>query len=57
MLEASDHERNLISSEIHDGLAQQLACAVMQFEAFKAFNDTNPEQAAKALDLGRAVGS
>ena len=32
LLETSDHERNLISCEIHDDLAQQLAGAVMQFE-------------------------
>jgi PAS domain S-box-containing protein len=52
LLESSDHERHLISCEIHDGLAQQLAAALMQFEAYKSVRDTNPEQAAKALDLG-----
>jgi two-component system sensor histidine kinase DegS len=52
LLESSDHERQLISCEIHDGLAQHLAGAVMQFAAFKVLKDTNSEQAAKALDLG-----
>ena len=33
MLQASDHERQIISYEIHDGLAQYLAAAVMQFQA------------------------
>ena len=52
LLEASDHQRHLISCEIHDGLAQYLAGAIMQFEAFKSLQDANPRQAAKALDLG-----
>ena len=33
MLQASDHERQIISYEIHDGLAQYLAAAGMQFQA------------------------
>lgn len=33
MVRASDHERQLIAYEIHDGLAQQLAGAIMQFES------------------------
>ena len=33
MLHASDHERQLIAYEIHDGLAQQLAAALMHFES------------------------
>ena len=52
MLDASDHERHLISCEIHDGLAQQLASAIMQFEVYKALTNTNPERAAEALECG-----
>jgi len=52
LLEASDHERHLIGYEIHDGLAQQLAGAMMQFEAFDISKDKNPEQAAKAHAIG-----
>jgi two-component system sensor histidine kinase DegS len=52
LLEASDHERQLISYEIHDGLAQHLAGAIMQFEAYKYLKEKNLEQAATALDLG-----
>jgi two-component system sensor histidine kinase DegS len=52
LLEASDHERHLIGYEIHDGLAQQLAGAMMQFEAFGISKEKNPEQAAKAHALG-----
>ncbi len=32
LLQSSDHERQLIAYEIHDGLAQQLAGAIMQFQ-------------------------
>jgi PAS domain S-box-containing protein len=52
LLEASDHDRQLISCELHDGLAQQLAGAIMQFEAYHYLKEKSPEQAAKALDLG-----
>ena len=34
MLRASDHERQLIAYEIHDGLAQELAGAIMQFQVY-----------------------
>ena len=34
LLQASDHERQIIAYEIHDELAQQLAGAIMQFETF-----------------------
>ena len=32
LLQASDHERQLIAYEIHDGLAQQLAAAIMNLQ-------------------------
>jgi PAS domain S-box-containing protein len=51
MLESSDHERHLIGFEIHDGLAQQLAAALIQFEAFECLKEESPEQAAKAHAL------
>ena len=34
LLRASDHERQLIAYEIHDGLAQQLAAAIMQLQTY-----------------------
>ncbi len=34
MLQASDHERRLIAYDIHDGLAQELAGAIMQFQVY-----------------------
>ena len=52
LLESSDRERHLISSEIHDGLAQQLAGALMQFEAFPSLQTTDPQRAAEAWALG-----
>jgi PAS domain S-box-containing protein len=52
LLQSSDHERQLISYEIHDGLAQQLAAAVMQFQAVDHLKDKDPKEAAKAYDAG-----
>jgi PAS domain S-box-containing protein len=49
MLRASDHERQLIAYEIHDGLAQELAAAIMQFDAFNYLKETKPKQAADAF--------
>ena len=48
MLRSSDNERQLIAYEIHDGLAQQLAGAIMQFDAFDHLKDVKPKQAADA---------
>ncbi len=50
MLQASDHERQIISYEIHDGLAQYLAAAGMQFQVFDGLRESNPEEAKKAYD-------
>ena len=52
LLQSSDHERQLIAYEIHDGLAQQLAGAIMQIQAFAHLKDKNPKEAAKAYDAG-----
>lgn len=50
MLQASDHERQTISYEIHDGLAQYLAAAGMQFQTFERLRPSNPEEAQKAYN-------
>ncbi len=34
MLQASDHDREMLTFEIHDGVAQRLLGALMQFEAY-----------------------
>lgn len=52
MLRSSDHERQLIAYDIHDGLAQQLAAAAMQFEACEHLKDSSPENAKTAYDAG-----
>ncbi len=55
LLRASDHERQLIAYEIHDGLAQQLAAAIMQLQAYARMKDEQPENAAKAFEAGMAL--
>jgi len=48
MLQASDHERQTISYEIHDGLAQYLAGAGMQFQVHDSLKENSPQEAQKA---------
>ena len=55
LLQSSDHERQAIAYEIHDGLAQQLAGAIMQFQTYSHQKETNPEEAAKAYDAGMTI--
>lgn len=50
MLQASDHERQTISYEIHDGLAQYLAAAIMQFQSHEALRENSPDVAKKAYE-------
>jgi signal transduction histidine kinase len=57
MLQASDHERQTISYEIHDGLAQYLAAATMQFQVFEQLRDSDPEDAKKAFDAATQLVS
>ncbi len=52
MLEASDNERQLIAYEIHDGLAQQLTAAMMQFQAYEHMKTTHSDQALAAFATG-----
>ena len=54
MLQASDHERQIISYEIHDGLAQYLAAAGMQFQAYDSLKENSPVEAKNAYEI--AVG-
>ncbi|NLF72714.1 MAG: PAS domain S-box protein [Candidatus Anammoximicrobium sp.] len=55
MLRSSDHERQLISYEIHDGLAQELAGALLQLQSFEYQRDRNPERAQEAFEAGLAA--
>jgi PAS domain S-box-containing protein len=52
MLRASDHERQLIAYDIHDGLAQQLAAAVMQLQAYEQLKRSSPKNAKTAYNAG-----
>jgi PAS domain S-box-containing protein len=52
LLRSSDHERQLISYEIHDGLAQYLAAALMQFQTHLSSKDAEPDFAAKTFADG-----
>jgi PAS domain S-box-containing protein len=55
LLQASDHERQIIAYEIHDGLAQQLAGAIMQFQTFEHLKDKKPRSAAKAYEAAMTM--
>jgi PAS domain S-box-containing protein len=55
LLQSSDHERQIIAYEIHDGLAQQLAGAIMQFQTFEHLGDTKSKQAARVYDAGMTM--
>jgi PAS domain S-box-containing protein len=55
LLQSSDHERQLIAYEIHDGLAQHLAGAIMQFQTFQYLKETKPKEAVKAFDAGMTI--
>jgi len=52
MLQAQDRERQLVTYEIHDGLAQPLAGAAMQFESYEQLKNENPQQASHCFSAG-----
>ena len=52
LLQSSDHERQLIAYEIHDGLAQQLAAALMQFQTYGHLKERQPANARTAHEAG-----
>jgi PAS domain S-box-containing protein len=55
LLQSSDHERQLIAYEIHDGPTQQLAAAIMQLESYACLRHSDPEVAQKAFDAALAM--
>lgn len=52
MLRASDHERQLISYDIHDGLAQLLGAAIMQLQIHEHLKESDSNKAKTAFDAG-----
>ena len=55
LLESSDRERQVIAYEIHDGLAQYLTGAIMQFQTYEHAKDAAPEEADAAFAAGMAM--
>ena len=55
LLESQEQERRLIGFEIHDGLAQQLAGAIMQFQAFDLSRETDFDVAVQSHLAGRRM--
>lgn len=55
LLRASDHERQLIAYDIHDGLAQYLAGAIMHLQITDHLRQRKPAEAAKAFEAGMAM--
>lgn len=52
MLELQDRDRQLIAYEIHDGLVQQLAGAIMQLEMFSRVTAQEAKQGGKTFESG-----
>jgi PAS domain S-box-containing protein len=57
LLQASDHERQLIAYEIHDGLAQYLAAAGMQLQTYMLLREQDPQQAQRAYEAATQLVS
>lgn len=55
LLQSSDHERQLIAYDIHDGLAQQLAGAIMRFDTYHHLDGSGSKEAAKTFDSAMAM--
>ncbi len=55
LLESVDRQRQLVSYEIHDGLAQQIAAARMNFSAYEHLKTNQPEEAAKTYSDGQRL--
>ena len=51
-LELQERERKLVSYEIHDGLAQQIAGGLMQLQALRQFPDRHCEDADRVFETG-----
>ncbi len=52
LLELQDRDRQMVSYEIHDGLIQQLAAAMMQFEMFSRVTGPEAKEVWKTFESG-----
>lgn len=52
LLEMHEQERQLVAYEIHDGLTQQLAGAILQMQAYSRHVQEKPDEAQKEFDRG-----
>lgn len=52
VLDLHEHDRQLISYEIHDGFAQQLTGALFHLQAYKQIREGNAHEAATLFDSG-----
>jgi PAS domain S-box-containing protein len=55
LLQSSDHERQLIAYEVHDGLAQYLAASIMQLDVYSHLKDSQPKEAKRAYEAARTM--
>jgi signal transduction histidine kinase len=55
LIQSSDHEKKLMAYEIHDGIVQLLAAAILHFDSFDRLRYQKPEQAVTAFDTGIAL--
>ncbi len=51
LLKSHDRERQIIAYEIHDGLAQQLVAAIMQFESSLRLEKLRPDRSPRTGDV------
>ena len=52
LLDLQDRDRRMVAYEIHDGLVQQLAAAIMQFQVFGAVAEQKAKEARAAFERG-----
>lgn len=53
LLELQDRDRQMVSYEIHDGLVQQLAAAIMQLEMFSRFTGRSDDEVWRTFETGQ----
>jgi hypothetical protein len=54
-LAASDRQQQLTAYDIHDGMAQYLLVAKMEFQTFEQLRSQDPEEASRSFETGLAM--